>query len=110
VEKEIEKPKATQKEQCIKQIQNFEEKTKKFLLEIKTKDFCKYETGVVQSLASIDKMKEEIKLNENILSDFSYNATMFGIQSSIENSQKNVENSKIEIDSFLSLWNHIKVA
>ena len=88
-------------------IKKFEEDLKVYTTELKKRDVYYYKTGVVDSKKKLGSVGEEIAEFDQKLIDYGYNAQKFGNPDLISNSIKQVDGIKGEIQSMVTLWDHI---
>lgn len=74
VKKEIAPLVQNENEKTINLIKKLEEDLKQFIAEIKKRDFYFYKTGVEEAKKKLDTIYEEIKVFEDKIEDYGYNA------------------------------------
>jgi hypothetical protein len=74
---------------------------------MKKREFYKYECGKDQAEVKLNAVFAEIAVLENKIADFGYVAGKFGNPNLIDNSLRQVELIKLEVNNMRSLWDHI---
>ena len=74
VKKEIAPLVQNENEKTINLIKKLEEDLKQFTAEIKKRDFYFYKTGVEEAKKKLDAIYEEVKIFEEKIEDYGYNA------------------------------------
>jgi len=88
-------------------INKLEEDQKLYTQEMKKRDFYKYECGKEKAIEKLKGVYGEIEGFENKIEQFGYVADKFGNPSLIDNSVKQVDVIKLEINNMKLLWEHI---
>jgi hypothetical protein len=74
---------------------------------MKKRDFYKYECGKEQAEEKLRGVFGEIAEFETKIQDYGYVANKFGNASLIDNSVKQVDVIKLEVNNMRGLWEHI---
>ena len=85
-------------------IKKLEDDLKVFNTELKKREFYFFKTGVDNAKFKLNSIQEEIKVFEDKIVDYGYNANKFGSPDLITNSIKQVDAIKIEISFMSQLW------
>ena len=97
IRKEITPLVQSEKEKTTNQIKKLEEDLKIYTNELKKRDFYQYKTGVTESKGRLALINDELKVFDEKIVDYGYNANKFDNPDLIQNSIKSVEAIKQEI-------------
>ena len=75
--------------------------------ELKKRDFYQYKTGVAESKGRLGLVSDELKVFDEKIVDYGYNANKFDNPELIQNSIKSVDAIKQEIQNMIALWDFI---
>lgn len=109
IRKEISPLINNENEKTVTMIKKFEEDLKVYTTELKKRDFYFYKTGVTDSKGKLGSVADELAVFDQKVTDYGYNAQKFGNPELINNSIKQVEAIKLEIQSMVNLWDHIEI-
>ena len=107
IRKEISPLVQNENEKTINMIKKFEEELKLYIADMKRKEFYFYKTGVIESKRKLGIVNDEMKAFDEKIGDLGYNAQKFGTPDLIQNSIKQVEVIKIEVQNMVLLWDFI---
>jgi dynein heavy chain len=97
-----------QSQDCVTEIDQFEDKLKYYFLDLKQKPFYRYSTGVAKALSDIESIEAEVGRFEEVLANFEYFSRMFEFPDKPQQAQKNMEVIRIETAAIKRLWLHIE--
>jgi len=89
-------------------IKKLEEDLKAYTTEMKKRDFYQYKTGVTESKNRLGLVGDELKVFDDKITDYGYNASKFGNPDQITNSIKAVETIRTEVQNMIALWDFIE--
>jgi dynein heavy chain len=75
---------------------------------MKKRDFYQYKTGVTESKNRLGLVGDELKVFDDKITDYGYNASKFGNPDQITNSIKAVETIRTEVQNMIALWDFIE--
>jgi dynein heavy chain, axonemal len=86
-----------EKDKTMNMIKKLEEDLKIYTNELKKRDFYQYKTGVAESKGRLALVSDELKVFDEKIVDYGYNANKFDNPDLIQNSIKSVDGIKQEI-------------
>lgn len=97
-----------EKDKTTNMIKKLEEDLKIYTNELKKRDFYQYKTGVAESKGRLGLVSDELKVFDEKIVDYGYNANKFDNPELIQNSIKSVDAIKQEIQNMIALWDFIQ--
>jgi hypothetical protein len=97
-----------EKDKTMNLIKKLEEDLKIYTNELKKRDFYQYKTGVAESKGRLVLVSDELKVFDEKIVDYGYNANKFDNPDLIQNSIKSVDAIKQEIQNMIALWDFIQ--
>ncbi len=107
IRKEITPLVQNEKDKTMNMIRKFEDDLKIYTNELKKRDFYQYKTGVAESKGRLALISDELKIFDEKIVDYGYNANKFDNPDLIQNSIKSVDAIKQEIQNMIALWDFI---
>jgi dynein heavy chain len=108
IKKEITPLVNAENEKTTNLIKKLEEDLKAYTTEMKKRDFYQYKTGVTESKNRLGLVGDELKVFDDKITDYGYNASKFGNPDQITNSIKAVETIRTEVQNMIALWDFIE--
>jgi len=78
-----------------------------FIQEMRKREFFQYKCGSKTALEKLDGVFGELKVFEDKIDDYGFNATKFGNPDQISKAIRDIDTIKITVENMKALWDHI---
>jgi len=74
---------------------------------MRKREFFQYKCGSKNALEKLDGVFGELKVFEDKIEDYGFNAAKFGYPDQINKAERDIDTIKITVENMKALWDHI---
>jgi len=90
-------------------IKRLEEDITLFIQEMRKREFFQYKCGSSSALDKLDGVFGELKVFEDKIEDYGFNAKQFGNPDQINKAERDIDTIKVTVENMKALWDHINI-